>query len=114
MRDTLDRLYGWGSLMAGVFLADVVGVLLLQVFVPGWFEIYPVAGFISVAGAVFPGMVVLVLAVGVLFSDREISSTARSAWAGAILVFNFIGAAAFFLAWWWSWDEPHPLFRKRP
>jgi len=113
VRDDLVRLYGWGSLMAGVFLADIAGVLLLQLFVPGWFDLYPAAGIITVVGAVLPSIAVLVLAVGVLFSDRGMSSTARWGWAGAILVSSFVGAAAFFLVWWWSWDEPHPLFRKR-
>jgi hypothetical protein len=56
VRDDLDRLYGWGSLMAGVFLADIAGVLLLQLFVPGWFDLYPAAGIISVVGAVFASL----------------------------------------------------------
>lgn len=103
----------WGSLVSGVLLADLLFFLLVEAASAGWFEAHPTIGVLVLAGLVFPAIVALGLAIAVLAKNRNISREARWCWAGALVIFSFLAAAALFLVWWWRWDQPFPLFGRR-
>jgi len=110
--DRVARLYGWGSLLSCLLLADIAAVAVMQLAAPRWAEVYPVLGTIGMIAIVVVGEAVLLLALWVLVVDRATPRSRRWLWGAGMLMFNFPVAVAFFLAWWWTWDDPLPLFRN--
>jgi hypothetical protein len=111
VRERIGRLYGWGSLLSALLLADAAAVAVMYLAAPGWAEVYPVLGTMGLIGGFLIAQAVVLLAFWVLVTDRATPRSRRWLWGVGILTFNFPVAAAFFLAWWCKWDDPLPLFR---